>query len=103
MTKDRPGYPKALRTFEERRIDWVEGDIFKAIIIQPTFESKGVNQRLWSLINIAWCGFNEKGQRNQWITRLVDKKQFNFIENNIDTLLLKSKNNLSSVDKACFK
>jgi hypothetical protein len=33
LTKDRPSYPEALRTFEERRIDWTENGISKAIII----------------------------------------------------------------------
>lgn len=99
LTKDRPGYPEALRTFEERRIDWIQEDIYKAIIIQPTFESKGVNQKIWNLINIAWCDFNNEGHRSQWMTNLVDKEKFESIENNIDTLLIKSESNLVSIDK----
>ncbi len=102
LSKDRPRYPKALRTFEERRIDWKEGDIFKAIIIQPTFEDNGVNQEIWNLINIAWSDFN-KGHRPQWMTNLVDKERFETIENNIDSLLTKSENNLVSIGKDDLK
>ena len=43
LTKDRPDYPEVLRIFEERRIDWIENGIMKAIIIQPNFEANGVN------------------------------------------------------------
>ncbi len=103
LTKDRPVYPEALRTFEERRIDWMDEDIFKAIIIQPTFESKGVNQKVWNLINIAWCDFNEIGHRPKWRTSLVDKKKFEIMENNIDSLLIKSESNLISIDKGDLK
>ncbi len=53
LTKDRPNSPEVLRTFEERRIDWVDNNICKAIIIQPTFESNGVNSKIWNFINIA--------------------------------------------------
>jgi hypothetical protein len=54
LTKDRPEYPEVLRTFEERRIDWNDGEISKAIIIQPNFEATRVNTAIWNLINIAW-------------------------------------------------
>lgn len=100
---DRPDYPEALRTFEERRIDWMKEDVFKAIIIQPTFESKGLNQKIWNLINIAWCDFDEEGHRPQWATNLVDKERFEIIENNIDALLIKSENNLVSIGKDDLK
>lgn len=54
LTKDRPEYPEALRTFEERRIDWIKNKICKAIIIQPNFEDIGVNSTIWNFINIAY-------------------------------------------------
>ncbi|MDW7691760.1 hypothetical protein R9C00_16555 [Flammeovirgaceae bacterium SG7u.111] len=103
LTKDRPGYPETLRTFEERRIDWIDEDIFKAIIIQPTFESKGVNQKIWNLINIAWCDFNDKGHRPQWISNLIDKQNFEIIETNIDSLLRESESNLVSIKQRDLK
>tara|TARA_B100000683_G_C12353530_1_gene499989 strand:- start:507 stop:875 length:369 start_codon:yes stop_codon:yes gene_type:complete len=101
LTIDRDWDPTA--GFEERRIDWIEEDIFKAIIIQPAFESKGVNQKIWNLINIAWSDFNEEGHRPQWTTNLVDKEKFEIIENNIDSLLIKSEMNLVSLDKDDLK
>jgi len=54
LTKDRPEYPESLRTFEERRIDWAARGIFRAVIIQPTFTRKGVDQRKWNFIALAW-------------------------------------------------
>jgi len=31
LTKDRPSYPEILRTFEERRIDWIDNGIIKLL------------------------------------------------------------------------
>ena len=54
VSKDRPEYPQALRTFEERRIDWIEDNINKAIIFQPNFELKGANEEKWNFGVAAW-------------------------------------------------
>ena len=97
LTKDRPEYPQALRTFEERRIDWREGNIFKAIIIQPNFEEKGVNSTIWNFINIAWYDDGQSFQRPQWINILIDKGDFRVIESNIDSLLSQSEEKLKEI------
>ncbi len=44
LTKNRSNYPHSLRSFQERRIDWKENDIRKAIIIQPLFGFKCLNK-----------------------------------------------------------
>jgi len=103
LTKDRPEYPEALRTFEERRIDWIDNEIYKAIIIQPNFETKGVNQNIWNFINIAWADFNEDGHRPQWMRLLIEKKKFDVIESSIDTLLKESESNLVRISKDDLK
>lgn len=97
LTKDRPEYPEALRTFEERRIDWREGNIFKAIIIQPNFEEKGVNSTIWNFINIAWYDDGRSFERPQWINILADKTDFRVIEENIDSLLSQSEMGLKEI------
>ncbi|RUT68548.1 hypothetical protein D0817_20705 [Flavobacterium cupreum] len=97
LTKDRPNYPESLRTFEERRIDWVENEIMKAIIIQPNFESNGVNSNIWNFINMAIYNDGFSVSRPKWIEKLVDQKDFTFIDDNIDKLLLKSEENLSNI------
>jgi hypothetical protein len=97
LTKDRPEYPEVLRTFEERRIDWNDDEIGKAIIIQPTFEATGVNSTIWNFINIAWYDDAHSLKRPQWIDILVDESQFEAIEKNIDTLLSKSEENLKKI------
>jgi hypothetical protein len=97
LTKDRPGYPEVLRTFEERRIDWRDGEMLKAIIIQPTFEHKGVDQEIWNFIGLAWWPESDPGAMYQWREILVDKLPFEVIENNIDSLLTVSEENLLNI------
>ncbi|MCC9018962.1 hypothetical protein [Flavobacterium lipolyticum] len=97
LTKDRPDYPEVLRTFEERRIDWIENDIMKAIIIQPNFEANDVNSSIWNFINLAMYDDGFSVSRPKWIEILVDQKDFIFIAENIDELLLKAEENLSNI------
>lgn len=97
LTRDRPDYPQNLRTFEERRIDWIDNGIMKAIIIQPNFEVNGVNSNIWNFINVAIFDDGYSFSRPKWISILVDKKDFSFIEDNIDELLLKSEENLLNI------
>ncbi len=97
LTKDRPGYVESLRTFEERRIDWEEDGIRKAIIIQPTFEAVGVNSSLWNFINIAWVVKHGIPQKPGWKKKLIVQKDFNEIEEAIDNLLKESVKNLQKV------
>jgi hypothetical protein len=97
LTKNRPGYPEALRIFEERRIDWNDDEIRKAIIIQPNFEATGVNSTIWNFINIAWLDDAHSVKKLKWIDILVDKGEFRIIEQNIEELLLKSEENLKKI------
>jgi len=103
LTKDRPSYPKELRTFEERRIDWNENNIFRAIIIQPNFEQKGVNNKIWNFINIAWYDDAKSVNRPQWYKNLAEKKKIELIEKNIDKLLTTSEINLRNIKMADLK
>ena len=96
LSKDRPGAPQALRTFEERRIDWEEGQIHKAIIIQPTFKATGVDCSLWSVINIAWHD-TALGKRIKWRRHLVYEDKFEVIESSVVQLLSESENNLRNI------
>jgi hypothetical protein len=97
LSKVRPGYPEGLMTFEERRIDWRDGEIRKAIIIQPTFEATGVNSSIWNFINIAWTEKNGLAVKPGWIKTLIDKSDFKEIEENIDNLLFTSEENLKNI------
>jgi len=97
LTKDRPDYSKALGTFEERRIDWIDNDINKAIIIQPNFEETGVNQNLWNFINIAFYDDGESIYPLKWNKNLVEERDFSVIENSIQKLLSDSILNLENV------
>ena len=94
LTMDRPGYPSELRTFEERRIDWTENEICKAVIIQPTFKANGVNSNKWNLINIAWFDNTDSNKRLQWFESLISEKEFKYIESDIANLIEKSYINL---------
>ena len=99
VTKDRPGYPDILRTFDERRIDWADHLVNKAIIIQPTFEETGVDSSRWNLVNIAWHDDLETGQRLIWQTKLADKTTLEHIITDIDNLLQESEGNLNNISK----
>lgn len=94
---DRPSYPEELRTFEERRIDWVKDDIFLAIIIQPIFSKSGVNQKKWNFINFAWKDDGKSSHRPQKFVYLIKEKKFKEIEQNIDSLLIQSEVALQSI------
>ena len=99
VTKDRPNYPETLRTFEERRIDWNDGIIRKAIIIQPTFEFTGVNSELWNFLNVAWIDKIHNGSKPNWSRTLIEKQTFNTIEENINNLLKSSLDVLKQISE----
>jgi hypothetical protein len=103
LTKDRPEYPEALRTFEERRIDWMDGEVNKAIIIQPNFEVTGVNSKIWNFILLAWHDDGQSLHRAQWIKILVEKKKFEIIENDIDNLFRISEATLTKITQLHLK
>lgn len=97
LSKDRPFFPKNLIHFEERRIDWTENEIRKAIIIQPTFTQAGVNLSLWNFINIAWTLRNGIAVKPGWHQYLIEKKDFSEIEDEIEQLLITSEQNLIAI------
>ncbi|MCH2195297.1 hypothetical protein [Kordia sp.] len=101
LTIDRDWDPTA--GFEERRIDWIDNDIFKAIIIQPTFKSKGVDSSKWNFINIAWHDDAKSVHRPKWMNNLVNEGKFEIIESKIDDLLLESENALSNISMSDLK
>jgi hypothetical protein len=95
-SKDRPKYPDVLRTFEERRIDWIDNIINKAIIFQPKFESKGVNEDKWNFSVAAW--YFEGTNDLQFSEGLVNEKEFESIANQLDQLLLLAVERLAEID-----
>ena len=96
LTKDRPEYPEELRTFEERRIDWTDGEIHKAIIIKPCFELTGVNSAFWSFVNVARPVARPFDMRT-WQRYLLKDVDFEEIDRNIDELLQKSEESLALI------
>lgn len=93
LTIDRP-FPQ--NYFEERRIDWIENGINKAILIQPNFEKDGVNSKKWNLTLVAWF-YNDNEDRLQWINYLVEEKKFEVIESDIEDLLKISYDKLKNI------
>lgn len=94
---DRPNYPKSLRTFEERRIDWIDGSLNKSIVIHPKFELAGVNSNLWTFKLVAYS-IGENGLRkNSWTNELVSHQDFDSIEKEIDNLLKLGKSELEGI------
>lgn len=95
VSYDRSSFPSPI---PERRIDWKYGEIKKAIIIQPTFTSTGIDLTTWNFRIAAWM--NEFTNRKQYICDLVDKKEFGFIQNSIDDLLQKSESILEDISES---
>ncbi len=98
LTKDRPSYPQALRNFEERRIDWIDDEVHKAIIIQPNFEHSGVNSKLWNFTILAWFDDIEP-HKFCWISKIIQEQKFDTIENDIESLLKMSEDTLVKITK----
>lgn len=95
LSKDRSDFFRKI-PFEERRIDWTEDGIRKAIIIQPHFALEGVNSDFWYLVIASWK--NERlTKRKQWKKNLIEKKDFSEIENNIENLLLEAASILKNI------
>lgn len=95
VSKDRPEYPEDLRTFEERRIDWIENNINKAIIFQPNFDSKGVNEEKWHFGVVAW--YFEGNHDLRFSEGLMKEKEFESIANQLDQLLLLAVERLAKI------
>ena len=93
LTIDRP-FPQ--NYFEERRIDWIKNGINKAILIHPNFEIDGINSKKWNLTLVALT-YNHIEDRIQWIYYLVEEKNFEVIENNIEDFLKISYKKLKSI------
>ncbi|MCG7754803.1 hypothetical protein [Flavihumibacter cheonanensis] len=103
LSRDRPEYPEELKIFEERRIDWIDDGINKAIIIQPDFEINGVNKESWNFILFAWYNDANSVDIPRWIEILISKKNFNFIESQIDKLLEEAIFKLNNIEKINLK
>lgn len=93
LTKNRGGFFPT-----ERRIDWTENQIRKAVIIQPAFLMTPISDSsLWNFINIAWTMKNGIAVKPGWKKILLEKSNFHLIERDIDDLLCQSENNLSNI------
>ena len=103
LTKDRPGYPEIMRTFQERRIDWMDEDLHKAIIIQPNFTIGGVDSSKWNFIMLAFCYDKESGRRIKWLNHLAKNKKFEWIEFQLDDFLDEAKRQLTIIKHADLK
>lgn len=95
ISYDRPYFPNPI---PERRIDWKSGEIKKAIIIQPTFTSTGIDLSTWNYTIVAWM--DEFTNRKQYVVNLVDQKEIELIQNSIDELLQKSESILEDISES---
>jgi hypothetical protein len=84
LTQDRAGM--SLRFgFEERRIDWQQDGINRAIIIQPDFLATGVDTTKWNFSAVAWQGSAHKKRTADY--DFATSVAFQAIEERIDSLL----------------
>lgn len=88
-----------------RQIQWVEGPIGKAIIINQNFENGNLDVPNWDFFNIAWLleGKTKAKGKPIWNKYLLKNIDFKQIENDIETLLKQSLDNLKAVKKTNLK
>jgi len=93
------GVPVPLDSIEERRIIWVEGEIGKAILITPHFDSADFSSIAWDFVNLAWLQPAKTGSHEPpfWTKYLLSKVEFEVVEKNIDQLLNTSTENLEKI------
>ena len=96
LTKNRNGFSD-LHAFEERRIDWVENGINKAIIIQPSFTVVGVDNSQWNFNLVAWIKRKGIAEKPGWVLSLLKNKEFSEIENNMEDLITLAKEKLKAI------
>jgi hypothetical protein len=88
-----------------RQIQWVDGPIGKAIIINQNFDNGNLDAPNWDFFNIAWLQEgkpNAKG-RPFWKKNILKNIDFNKIETDIDQLLEQSLDNLKEIKKTDLK
>lgn len=88
-----------------RQIQWIEGPIGKAIIINQNFENGNLEAPNWDFINIAWLleGKTPAKGRPIWNKYLLKNIDFRKIETDIEKLLKQSLENLNAVKKTDLK
>lgn len=88
-----------------RQIQWVDGPIGKAIIINQNFENGNLDEPNWDFFNIAWLqeGKTPAKGRPLWNKYLLKNIDFKKIETDIDQLLKMSLENLNAVKKTDLK
>jgi hypothetical protein len=106
LTRDRNG--QSLRPmgpndagFEERRIDWQREGINLAIIIQPDFLETGVDTTKWNFSAVVWqgSGHDKRTAEQDFITSMP----FQYIEEHIESLLMKACSYLNSIQMSDLK
>ena len=99
------GVPVPPDKFEDRRIVWTTGQIWKAIIIEPSFFGVDIRTPQWRFINLAWVEDELSGpnERPFWEHYLLKNVEFEVIEKNIDQLLSTSVENLEKIKREDLK
>jgi hypothetical protein len=94
LTQDRQGM--SLRFgFEERRIDWQQDGINRAIIIQPDFLETGVDTTKWNFSAVAWQGSGHEKRTIDY--ELATSVAFQAIAERVDSLLLEARTYLNAI------
>ncbi|UOQ53579.1 hypothetical protein [Hymenobacter cellulosivorans] len=99
LTRNRKGFSD----FEERRIDWQRDGFNLAVIIQPTFELKGVDTSKWNVRVVAWKNISSGSGRLAVGQDLVVGRPFPEIEARIDELLDEAGTYLNSLHSRDLK
>ena len=95
--------PKVEDSLENRMVEWIEGNIGKAVLIQPHTDHKGAKRHAWDVSNIAWIIDAPSFQKPFWQRFLLENAGIDTLKKNIDQLLSQSEQNLRSIKKEDLK
>jgi hypothetical protein len=87
--------------FEERRIDWQQDGINRAIIIQPTFLATGVDITKWKFRAVAWQDSAHAKRTAHY--DLATSVTFRAIEERIDSLLSEARTYLNNIQASSLQ
>lgn len=89
-------------TIHTKLIEWTDGPLRRAIIIQPYSDLKGIDSMHWNFFGITWRKKDEPSAIPKEF-RLAKKVRFEEITNNIDSLLMEADKKFEAVREEDFR
>ena len=94
---------RSSNSLKNRQIEWIDGDIAKAVVIQPHLSSPGHKSDAWDFFILAWLYNAPSFEKPFWQQCLLKNASIQTLERNIDQLLSQSEDKLSKIKVEDFK